>query len=713
MKARHGPGGGLAIVLDPQYTRISACPDTILCITNFIAELSPPTSAVPESDTRQSAPLSNSLLGTSGSLLHAPPKQSTVSPVITPVSAIDGETIGILGQERLAIDPGWLCRPRLRAENSKDSLVPVLSLRIKPSKVTIAFFEGYDYDRTRAFVRTTVKATRRKLEKIKQLLAEGQMPEQTIEEAADPLLQSIFLPTRRKEGTSVHQADFTGLGEENDTWKRIVAFDDELDQEEDLDSDSLLMWENVRDRPTVPRRGSSSSSRTPLPRPARASCLKRPKIPALEVHLESLEVTLATFARDAPMASRMLLLIGDLSIVDNIKTSTWHKFLTELRPRDGGITRPTGTPMVRVLLKMLRSVETGGSEEADLSVKLAPLRLHVDQDALDFLKAFFAFKIDSPPAIADPLAPRAAVISPKPDRASGGFIQRVEISAVKIKLDYKPKRVDYHALRQGKAIEMMNFFHFEASEMVLRHLVLSGVPSWVKVGDMLQDIWTPDVKANQLADFLSGINPVRSVVNVGHGVADLVLLPVGQYRKDGRLIRGLQRGGTKFAKSTAMEAIKLGARLATGTQVILEHAEHVLGGRIDVPQVGGSGGSSDSPGLSEQPRSEWLLTATEEQEDDGEVESGASTEPLSKFSQQPEDVKVGLQAAYKSLSGNVRSAAETILAVPMEVYERSSEVRVSLAIHRACELICLPRKGTCASCGASCTNRSYQTDDRC
>lgn len=53
--------------------------------------------------------------------------------------------------------------------------------------------------------------------------------------------------------------------------------------------------------------------------------------------------------------------------------------------------------------------------------------------------------------------------------------ERVEVLPVKIKLDYKPKRVDYYALKQGKTAELMNFFHFDGSEMVLRHLVVTGV----------------------------------------------------------------------------------------------------------------------------------------------------------------------------------------------------------------------------------------------
>ena len=51
----------------------------------------------------------------------------------------------------------------------------------------------------------------------------------------------------------------------------------------------------------------------------------------------------------------------------------------------------------------------------------------------------------------------------------------MEVFPVDLKLDYKPKRVDYRALREGKTIELMNFFHFDGSEITLRHITLSGV----------------------------------------------------------------------------------------------------------------------------------------------------------------------------------------------------------------------------------------------
>lgn len=214
----------------------------------------------------------------------------------------------------------------------------------------------------------------------------------------------------------------------------------------------------------------------------------------------------------------------------------------------------------------------------------------------------------------------------------------------------------------------MNFFHFDGSEMTLRHLVVTGVSSSLlsppvlsahaprqvsgttRLSDLVQDIWTPDVTANQLADVLSGISPVRSVVNVGSGVANLVLLPMEQYRKDGRLARGLQKGATAFARSTTLEALKVGARLATGTQVILEQAEAVLGARF------GSERRTETLTVDGTP-----LSLTEEEQID----------LISRYAQQPGDLREGIEGAYRSLGDNFRSAAQTILAVPMEVYERS------------------------------------------
>lgn len=184
-------------------------------------------------------------------------------------------------------------------------------------------------------------------------------------------------------------------------------------------------------------------------------------------------------------------------------------------------------------------------------------------------------------------------------------------------------------------------------------------------------MWTPDVKANQLADVISGVSPIRSLVNVGSGVADLVLLPIAQYRKDGRLVRGVQKGTAAFMRSTGMEAIKIGARLAAGTQVILEQAEGVLGSGSG---TAGQGGRSqfDHDIMAESIASPTGFGLEDPSGSEG-TEDGGMDDPhwISKYADQPDSVGQGLQTAYKSMARNLNSAAQIILAVPMEVYEKA------------------------------------------
>ena len=48
-----------------------------------------------------------------------------------------------------------------------------------------------------------------------------------------------------------------------------------------------------------------------------------------------------------------------------------------------------------------------------------------------------------------------------------------------------------------------------------------------------------------------------SVLQLVQGIKDLFLLPIEQYQKDGRLLRGIQKGAHSFTSSTAMSFLDL------------------------------------------------------------------------------------------------------------------------------------------------------------
>lgn len=566
----------------------------------------------------------------------------------TVIFADEDVTVRLLDPKGICPVQEYFTDPDLRPHVDSALGTTASSVRIRVSNfdLSLRLHSGYDWPSTRKAVQREAKLVRKRLQKIKQLLADGQVPDDSVEAATSSLLDSIHisLPNVPAE-----------MGP--DEMMRVV--EDELGDHSDAastaDSDATASWQTL---PTV-RRGQRDEASATTDGQQQHAKLQRSARSLIDFNFRGLEVEFdkADPSQAGHVVSRIAVNARRFEIIDNIETSTWRTFLTEMQDRNAALRHDVGSKMVKVEILHVRpeGVEGVGAEsEVRMRAKVAPLRLHVDQDALDFLKKFFTFKApgdkDVPAPVVQPTA--AAAAAPLP------FVQFAEVLPIKIKLDYKPKRVDYNLLRQGKTIELMNFFHFEGSEMVLRHITLRGINGWARLFDTLNDIWTPDVKANQLADFLSGLGPIRSLVNVGAGLADLVLLPIEQYQRDGRVMRGVQRGAASFARSTALEAVKLGARLATGTQVILEQAEHVLGGEMRVPvtarAVGPEGERQSYESLSES-----IM-----------VESAVQGETLvSRYAAQPHDMRDALAQAYSGLTEGLTGAAQTILAIPMEVYE--------------------------------------------
>ncbi|CAN0414463.1 unnamed protein product, partial [Ectocarpus sp. 13 AM-2016] len=75
--------------------------------------------------------------------------------------------------------------------------------------------------------------------------------------------------------------------------------------------------------------------------------------------------------------------------------------------------------------------------------------------------------------------------------------------------------------------------------------------------------WVQDITTNQLHKFLAGTTAVRPLVTMGKGVADLVLLPVQQYRRDGRVLRGLRKGTQSFLRAITIETLHTSHRVAS------------------------------------------------------------------------------------------------------------------------------------------------------
>jgi hypothetical protein len=254
-------------------------------------------------------------------------------------------------------------------------------------------------------------------------------------------------------------------------------------------------------------------------------------------------------------------------------------------------------------------------------------------------------------------------------------LEHVEIYPITLKVDYKAKHINYGNIKEGQLSELVNLFSLDSAEVNLSHVKMSGIKGFDKLMDRISEQWLPHIMNTQMPNMVSGVSPIRSIVNLSSGVADLVLLPVQQYKRDGRLIKGIQKGTQSFARATAIEAIKLGSRVASGTQFVLEHAD------------GFFSTSQTSEPTSNEPKDDEHFVYTDiygvdipnDDDDDENLDNQMSESsadiryhPAIMQHSNPSDITEGLQFAYQNLSKNLGSAAQSIFSVPASAIDKTS-----------------------------------------
>ncbi|KAI7368399.1 hypothetical protein KC354_g2703 [Hortaea werneckii] len=427
---------------------------------------------------------------------------------------------------------------------------------------------------------------------------------------------------------------------------------------DDLASEDESVPLSGTSRPTT----QSTTGRQTRQRPRKRLKLERSRSHKVAFELKGVCADLLVFPPDeSDVVSSMDFRVKDFEIFDNVPTSTWRKFLTRLHNNQA--TREMARPMAHIELMNVKTLENYAASEMVIHAALMPLRLHVDQDALDFIVRFFNFK--------DQASPDDSTEAEQP------FIQRLEVDTVDVRLDYKPKRIDYGVLRAGNTSELMNIINLEATDIKLRHTIVYGLRGFAPLHKTLNDIWTPDVIRNQLPTVLSGLAPVRSLANIGAGMRDVVAIPVREYKKDGRLVRSIQKGALQFGRTTTSELARLGAKLAMGTQNLLTGAEGLLSPGAASPSGRHDSGRRLSSGQG------WY------DNDAGEEEQHEQRPAISAYANQPLGVFAGLRSARRYLEHDLLTARDAFIAVQGEILESNNPGSLAAAVVRGAPTVML------------------------
>lgn len=302
--------------------------------------------------------------------------------------------------------------------------------------------------------------------------------------------------------------------------------------------------------------------------------------------------------------SRQVFIVQELEVRDRLAASQINKFLylhtSEHMPR-----RAHSNMLTIKALHVAPTTNLGGPE-CCLRVSLMPLRLNVDQDALLFLRDFFTSlaagiqplapadtSAEGPPEAQDQPKegqPQDAETSGTPDTALSTpatdqpiyFREFRFTSEVPIWLDYHGKHVSMDQVGTFAGL-LIGLAQLNCSELKLKRLCYRhGLLGVDKVLGYALNEWLQDIRRNQLPGLLGGVGPMHSVVQLFQGFRDLLWMPIQQYRKDGRLMRGLQRGAASFGSSTASAALELSNRLVQAIQATAETVYDILSPAVPV-----------------------------------------------------------------------------------------------------------------------------------
>lgn len=106
------------------------------------------------------------------------------------------------------------------------------------------------------------------------------------------------------------------------------------------------------------------------------------------------------------------------------------------------------------------------------------------------------------------------------------YFQRVDISPVKVEIDYKPKGINFANVADGNYVELLNLFSFENVKLTIRSQQLTAVNGAQNVVSQALAQWVSQVIDTQLPKIATGLAPLHSIVRIGSRLVDLITLPV-------------------------------------------------------------------------------------------------------------------------------------------------------------------------------------------
>ncbi|EGV64688.1 hypothetical protein CANTEDRAFT_120534 [Yamadazyma tenuis ATCC 10573] len=595
-----------------------------------------------------------------------------------------------IGIDNLSVDNNYFSKNK----SSQKQTVDPVSISVNVGKANLYMYDGYDWKETRKVIKGVVK----KVEKESSEAGEDHdSNDETVDDHLEIIQETLF--------QSIHVTLPKGI----DPSQLTQNINKQVTENADDGNTDGTGYKNLK--------------------------LKRSNRYKMLIELKSIDVIVNVFTLRSPdeepipvhkeyeVLNEIELVVDLVTIYDNLLNSTWNKYLSYMNSIGE---KEIGKNMIKFNLTTIRDPVSLNFNESILRISILPLRLFIDQDTNEFLVRFFNFNDK-----------RFKLEKLEEDI----YVKKIEIrNDIKIKVDYKPKKLNLIGLKNGEFNELLNLIHINGLTINLNHIKLYGIKGGDQIFARLFEYWLPNIQQTQLVNLFNGVEIFKPFFSISESLKNVVLLPITDYHdlNNQKFLKKLNKNGKEFFKITSYELLKLGYRLTNGTQNLLEHGEEILGGtgsklrnhkvrqrktsagdthlKFDNADIISEDETEEEAGLLENsirlnkntkrlesrniyhnPHTKKYSEIEEEADDTGDSseEEIEETKLVSLYSNQPKNFKQGIQLSFNSINKNYNLTKDEFLKLIERINESETyEDSLKIILKKSPLLLLRPMIGT-------------------
>jgi len=257
---------------------------------------------------------------------------------------------------------------------------------------------------------------------------------------------------------------------------------------------------------------------------------------SLKLRQESTGITFTQFPRKLHYAWRLSFTIRDFEVLDQIQLSDVFKLLHINRE----FQRTPGMHMLAVdVCSVWPKPDVSEEEELRLAVKLLPLKINLDQYAVNFIVDLMEKEKPIEQELHTAVRPPPLTSSANPvmrstqnvkmpialQRPVEGFVQSMKIEAISLTLDYIPRNFLFEGVSAASPANAMNLFPIENLCLKLPEAHIKGQRSVKEAIMLVCNVWEAHIRSNEIFSILGGIGPLSSVRNVAGALINVIKMP--------------------------------------------------------------------------------------------------------------------------------------------------------------------------------------------